>query len=677
MPEGEPCKRCGLPGVKHRVWHKPSPGCCALPPANHYVDTRKRPPVRYWGIDGEGQGRVVHRYVMLAACDEDGSEKLVTEAHSLSTVACLEFLLSLPGNSKFFAYSFMYDLTKMLVDLPNKTLYLLFHEELRQRTPKQRHLGPRPIQWGEYWLNLQRTKFSVRRGKHQVVIWDIWRFFQGKFVTALENWGLADNLESMRRMKEQRSEFDKLSKKEIRAYCWDECQRMGQLARKLVDAHDDCGLKLRNFYGAGSTGSALLNKLDIKTKRGDKPPEDMTHALACAFFGGRFENSIIGPYPGPVYSYDISSAYPYHITFLPCLQCGKWTRTTNSRDLEHATTAIVRYSYSNPGQSAWHPFPYRTSDGSICFPNGSSGWVWLKEYQAGKSLFPGVSFREAWVYRTSCDCRPFREFPNYYRERVRLGKEAAGIVLKLGMNSCYGKLAQSIGINPPFQSWVWAGMITAGCRAQVLELAARLESLDDLLMVATDGVYTSKRVSAPLPLDTGTSDLPKPLGGWEEKIVRKGIFAARPGIYFPLDPSEAELKEVRARGLGKSVLHACWSSIVDAYGRGEQHVLVDTVTRFCGAKSSISVRGIETGNLSFHRSPEYGQWVKRPIDLSFNPMPKRESVCDGRLKTRTVSGESAPYVRALSAVSPETIALKMAEIEAEEQPDGGDISDYF
>ena len=109
-------------------------------------------------------------------------------------------------------------------------------------------------------------------------------------------------------------------------------------------------------------------------------------------------------------------------------------------------------------------------------------------------------------------------------------------------------------------------------------------------------------------------------------------------------------------------------------------VRVANVTRFCGAKTSISKgrRGYsrahgETVVLpdgSEHAMPSYGQWIVRPVDMSFDPMPKREKLeKDGTLGLRSFAGfESLPYDRAL--ISKETVELKMAELEMSEQPDG-------
>lgn len=700
VPHGFPvCRRCHRPAIDHRVEHKANGDpChdCGLPESSHRSRPRigrasggkRRGPAVYWGIDGEGKGRERHKYVMLAAVDEFNRQQRCVQGEELSTAQCLEFLLDLPASGRYFAYSFLYDLSMMLKDLPTVSLYSLMHEELRQRPPQTRRLGPRPVKWGPYKLNLQRTKFSVERGNKRIVIWDIWRFFQDKFVAALRKWdiGTDEELKRMQLMKDQRGNFDRLSDNEVKEYCFDECAKMGQLARKLVNAHEAAGLSLRTFYGAGSSASAMLKLMGIKSHREDPELKD---AVARAFFGGRFENSIIGEVPGPVWGYDISSAYPYQLCFLPCLQHGRWELTRNRLRIDSARHAIIKYTLGPRQSDAWAPFPFRISEGkgkgSICFPAESGGgWIYRDEYVAGEKLFPNVAFEKAWIYQCDCSCEPFKRIPEYYLARLALGKEAAGIVLKLGMNSCYGKLAQSIGLNPPFQCWLWAGMITSGCRAQILEFMGQLSSLDALLMVATDGVYCRERVQTAVPRNTGTYEARdsdgklKPLGGWEEKLCEKGIFAARPGIYFPMHPTTDELKEVRARGVGKATLLECWETIVKGWKDGQTSVKVANVVRFQGAKTAISVKGLRASKVSYHRSNSFGQWVKRPIELSFNPLPKRADIQpNGALSLRNMAcAESAPYQRAIATQSEEALMLRAAELEAAEQADGGDFVEY-
>lgn len=663
----------------------------------------KNKTVRYVGIDGEGMGRDPHRYVLLAAGDEHGRHRWYTEnADGLTTDECLRFIVNLPTrNTRIYAYSFNYDLTKILADLDNERLYRLFRPELR--TQKKNIVawrvaaGPAAICWHGFSLNLVGSKFTVAYKDRKVTIWDIWKFYQGKFVTALIDWkiGTGEDQQSIERMKELRAVFEPSHSLEVREYCFSEVRHLAMLAHKLVTAHEDAGLKLTSFYGAGSTASAMLKLMGIREAL--RPtPTPMLHAVASAFFGGRFENSVLGEITEPVKNWDISSAYPYQMCFLPCLIHGTWKHTFDRNRLESARAACVEYTLcdSNVGKiEHWAPFPFRGGDGSICFPSRSGGgWVWLQEFLAGERYcekYPGaIKFMSAWVYESKCDCKPFAKIPYYYLERCRIGKEGAGIVFKLGPNSGYGKLAQSVG-SAIFQSWIWAGLITSGCRAQLLDLMNLFEDRSKILMLATDGLFgIGDGIFPPAPRDTGTSSTGKPLGGWECGDIPQGIFAARPGIYFPLRPTKADIKKIKGRGVGKGTILDNWKSIVEswrAYGVN-RIVTVKNIERFCGGKTSISYSPVRN---EFTRAaggigtkgqdlPKYGDWIGRRVEMSFDPMPKREGILpDGiHLKLRRMDPRipSAPYSKALR--SRERVALEQAVDEAWEQPDG-DLSDTW
>jgi hypothetical protein len=767
----------------------------------------------YIGIDGEGQtvGRGTHhmgdhRYVFLAAASEYDNHWHVENDSGLDTETCFDFLLkTVPTEQTMcFAYSFGYDLTKILVDIPDEKIYSLFRPDERIHTiimPNgKKYQEPKPISWRGYTINLQGSKFSLSTVYHgerkSIVLWDIFKFYQSKFVNALKDWkvGNPELHARMQAMKDKRSEFDKLPKEQVRSYCFEECACMATLSRKLVEAHEKVGLNLKSFYGAGSSASAMLGAMNIRDQIRGFPPE-MRDAIARAFFGGRFENSVIGQIDGTVYNYDISSAYPYQITFLPCLVHGRWEHTLKRKKLDDCRTAFVRYGLTGAPLDkrfgSWGPFPFRTSDGSICFPiESGGGWVGKEEYLAGERLFPHVVFNEAWIYKCDCDCQPFKRIPEFYKERIRIGKEGPGIVLKLGYNACYGKLAQSVG-GAIFASWIWASLITSGTRAQILDLLGMHKDWSNLLMIATDGVYTREKLEPPIPRDTDTWVLPcpledcacdackrekrakaaqaapavrlnenlphpqtvlfssdveqserlrnsplaapqvppsaqdtrshsdilraagiddknglarKPLGGWEEKVITKGVFVARPGIYFPMNPTDKELKDVRGRGVGKGVVLENWRKIVDhwekykldpleGYPNGKPCV-VSNVSRFCGAKSSISRsvrRVLDDGTIEWvygrangtgecaagcvHAGcghvPSYGQWIMRPVEMGFHPRPKRERLNpDGlTLEIRKFAFDllSAPYKKAIQ--SEEARELEAAKEELLEQPD--------
>lgn len=721
-PNGDPCEACGIAASKHRKRDRDRKEYNKQYNKQYNKKYQKTPKYResqntyrrrtrakrissgYIGIDGEGQGRLPHQYVMLAASDESGSYSSVVEAapgDRLTTKQCLDFILALPVKRyRIFSYSFNYDLTKLLQDLDNKSLYFLFRPELRQRHPSKAMLGPKPVYWGDYGLNLQGTKFTVQKGKKRVVIWDIFKFYQSKFVNALKDWkvGSDEMRAKMSLMKDKRSEFDKEDPDAVRAYCLEECKCIAELAHKLVDSHTTAGLKLTKFYGAGSSGAAMLTTMGIRDKM--KPaPDEMRDAVAAAFFGGRFENAYIGGFSEKLWSYDISSAYPYQTTFLPCLEHGTWSYSENENEVTIARLSLVQYRLlPNPRIRDWAPFPFREKDGSISFPATSGGgWVWSDEYKAGKRLYPNnVQFRRAWIYQSDCQCSPFEAIPKYYRHRLRIGKEGPGIVIKLAVNSCYGKLAQSVG-NAIFNSWIWAGIITSGCRAQILELLGLHRKRSNMLMVATDGVVSRERLKTPAPRDTGTNEAEddkgnitrKPLGGWEEKPMPNGIFMARPGIYFPLAPTDEQIKDIRGRGIGKGVVLDNWARIMKAWEEGGETAIVKVanVQRFCGAKTSISrsvVKGSNPFRWQYNRAnaqdgklPCYGDWVHREVNMSFNPMPKRLRVMpDGKrlqLRDFPLTQESVPYQKAL--MSKEALVLEAAKEIMMEQPDF-DFSDW-
>ena len=648
------CKRCQGPAWAHRKAQQRT-----------YSGNSVKPRDRIIGIDGEGKGRGPHLYTYLAAADEHGAHWSVANPEGLTTEQCFEFLLSLPSRALCFGFAFLYDLSKICQGMEDLPLYELFHEETRKRIVDGREVY-RPIRWRGYVVNYVNRRFTIERGSRRTVVWDIFRFFATKFTRALIDWKVADKdkLEAMERMKALRSKFDQLSPTEVETYCNEECDYLASLSRRLLDAHEDAGLRLTSFYGAGSTASAFLKRIDIKRHRGEVPAA-MRIAIASAFFGGRFEGAFVGPIKGPVRGWDISSAYPYQCANLPCLSCGHWRhRRAGYRggrlQLIRWTRPVTRHDSRN-----WGSLPVRLphgwnklSKGTIVFPLAAEGgWCWADEFNAALSLDPHLESIESWSYETDCTHLPFADIPGVYRERTRLGKDAKGLVLKLGLNSIYGKLAQSIGLSPPFQSWVWAGNITSGCRAQLLRLMDR-----NTLMVATDGLWTTDRTVLPeYPRDTGTSDLPKPLGGWEAKEFPRGVFIVRPGIYFPLEPTEDELESVRARGLGRRVVYEQWRRIVDAFDRGAREIKMGGVERFVGAKTGFS---IAKGKIK--RRPTFGEWIMHDIKGSFNARPKRtRRVGNELLPWPNVDVESIPYDKALSD---DAASLVIAEAMAEEQP---------
>lgn len=659
---------------------------------------------RYWvGVDGEGETigepwaldaetnacimtGEKHLYTSMSWRDANGNGKTIRNPGGLSTLECFEFLTSIPPEAKIMAYGFGYDLTKILEDMPTDDLYKLAHPHTRKSTVngKERFV---PIYWKGYFVDLFNTRFRVAKakiGRQGDLIPDTWRtvfdiskFYQCPFVTACERWdiGTEEERAEMRKMKEHRRNLGDYTNEEVDSYNNKECVWGAILAKKLDDAHKDIGIRLGSqYYGAGSTAKCLMKKWGVRNfvpGQNDNPelPPEVELAAAYAFFGGRFEISRRGKVTQHVYDLDIASAYPYQIAFLPCLVCGTWSLTKDIERVKEAQAAIVRYSLAplKGGRPVWGPYPFRDVDGTIPFPvESEGGWVYKDEYLAGAKIFKNVVFHKAWVYETRCKHRPFKQIPNIYLERLRIGKEAAGIVLKLGTNAVAGSIMQTVGERKYYCS-VWAGMITSGTRAQNLELMGQYERLEDLIMIATDGQWGLRLPELPKPVDTGTDievtektsgkKTRKPLGSWEKGDFPEGVFMARPGIYFPLGiQDEKGMKDLKARGIGVRTLFEHRDKLMNWYETkgGYPYQIYDEdpfrvisekrkpegIERFIGLRGGIitTEHDVPEGHQNWiaHRRPVYGLWSLQRRQISFESKPKREEGDGYNLETRSM-----------------------------------------
>jgi hypothetical protein len=564
---------------------------------------------RWVGVDGEGVGRKPHRYVLLACSDGD----YIEDRRGLSTADCLNFLLDLGTRDvRVCGYYLSYDWTKIFADLDDKALYALFRPEMRAKSNgafarvDYRHFQ---IHWlgGAVWLS---------DGKRRVTVWDLGKYSQGAFVTALKEWNIRPEVQAqIEAMKKRRSRFTFKEISRIRSYCFDECEALAELATAIEQAHIDADLKPRGWFGPGSTASVLLRRHEIHEKRGHIPPI-LLDPIARAFFGGRSEVSRSGYIEGPISSNDISSAYPYHASQLPCLEHGRWERVASERALTRKGVAhALIYGHIRNAPGAWAPLPVRLENGSIVFPtSGASGWWWRDEWLTARRGWKGLEFDHAYVLRCQCDCKPFAFMPEIFEKRLAIGKETgAGKILKLGMNSVYGKLAQTIG-GAQYASRAWAGMITSGTRAQVLDLMLRHKRLDNVLMIATDGLFSTEQHDADKVTDlSGKVYGNAVLGGWERED-HGSMTIIKAGMYWLGD------SKLRARGIGRDSLNAAKAILGGALVGGSEEVELAGRVVFGGAKSCVLA---SSNGVDVWRRDQYGQWFTMPTHVSLRPGPKR------------------------------------------------------
>jgi hypothetical protein len=494
-----------------------------------------------------------------------GDRELYT-GEPLTTWECLDFLCDCPPTREAIleGFSFGYDVTMILRDLPSvRRAHLLSDKE--QGDGKSRYTywaGDKARSDGFGIEYLKNNYFRVCRTRlHRVTIggeikvypraikgtsrtiYESFGFFQASFLKTLKAWnvGTPDVRAEIEANKAERGEVA-IGRRQ-RDYCAMECDLLAELMEQFREVcHDPAvNIRPRTWNGAGKLSAALHKShgtITAETLAELLAPEiqvglfDMANA---AYYGGRFEVTRVGAIRGPIFEDDIHSAYPAAMERLPCLEHGTW-RKASARQLSHLDPACHTFMaplrFSHSAKHAPHPggstggrsnvcgFPVRQKDGRLFWPMQGGGVYWSCEIAAAKKLGAQVGYAgPGWLYEQRCECRPFNWVCPLYEARRALGADLRGHPIKLAINGLYGKLAQRIG-HPKYANLIWAGLITALTRAQLMDAAAR--DPEAVIMFATDALFTTRSIPA---------DLGDGLGQWERKEHDR-LFIVQPGIYW-------------------------------------------------------------------------------------------------------------------------------------------------
>lgn len=585
-------------------------------------------------VDGEGgnveeEGTLFgtrHQYLSLRC----GPELLET-GKPLEWYECFGFLADQPKQMQYVAYFFDYDVTMMIRTLPEKIGRELINRHLRY----DEHGWSKPVTYGGFQFDyMPHKEFRVRRTgtKKWTVINDTGQFFQKAFHHTLVKWevGTEEEQAFILKGKNMRADFTGVTD-EIRAYNALECVLLEQLMTNFRSVCWETGYVPRKWQGPGFLASAMLEKHGVP-RREDIPilSNKSFRSLAQAtYYGGRFETTAVGPIPGPVYQYDINGAYVHLLRSLPCLTHGTWRRVRD-RPLGGLWFGEVHFDHDAP--RSLYNLPVRLKGGNIQFPKEGNGVYWSTELAAAEAAGTRTEFGGGWLYSTNCDCRWFDFVESYYQQRLALGKSAKGYVLKLAGNSVYGKIAQSIGY-APYANPIWAGLITAGCRAMLID--AYSQSPDTCYMLATDGLFMGERLSLPIS---------KSLGEWEETCHPDGIFIVQAGIYFAGDEPKSRGVEVGRINEMREEFQGQWEKFIRS--QGIDHTVSVEVNNFITAKQA----------LARNKWSLAGTWEKTTRDISFDWSVKRKrgiAIIDKRGVVRTMPHngaatlQSVPYGRAI------------------------------
>lgn len=555
-------------------------------------------PRRFIAIDGEGvtdPETGEHRYVLLSCGDKhlsnDGAH-LGFEEICTFLWACYE---ECPGVN-YVGFYLKYDFSQWLRTIPeNRGRALLSAEKIasRRRTAAP-HLPPFPVTyhgWDFDYLYGKRFKLRPYRPPAEpqlswLYINDAGPYFQSSFLKAIDPEGnpnpvcTPEEFALIAAGKKRRSsaEFDP----KMVEYNQLECTVLARLMSQLEGGMREEGLKPRRdqWHGPGQLAQMWLGK--IGAPKGERVreavPEPVREAARSAYFGGWFEIFWHGPVPGPSWSYDVNSAYPFIMSRLPCLLHGQWERhvTVNAGDngrlLTHKEKAallegfgLVRARLAGR-HSVVGAMQHRLPNRAILRPQQTEGWFWKGELAAAirAGFIAELRYFESWHYNP-CQCPPpLAPIADLYQGRLLIGKNSpAGKARKFIYNACAGKFQQSVG-QPAFGNPVYASAITSGCRAMMADcIALHPKGAPALLMVATDGVTFKSRHDG-LELD------PQKLGAWTE-TPHENLSLFMPGVYWD-DSSRARIAAAKdpvfkSRGIAAKDLARRVAAIDRAWAR--------------------------------------------------------------------------------------------------------------
>ena len=180
------------------------------------------------------------------------------------------------------------------------------------------------------------------------------------------------------------------------------------------------------------------------------PGKDMLD-MAQVYFGGRIEVTAHGDVPGPLYEYDLNSAYGAAMVEMPA-PGGEWVGIDTEGDAEPArdgktlpfSLSQCRWRMPPSRQCRLGPLPIRKADGAIHFPYRGTGVYWERELRAAE-LFGAIVKREkSWAYippsTKPSDPAMWKMVDFLYWARRDIGSMAKPI-----LPACYGKFMQHRG----------------------------------------------------------------------------------------------------------------------------------------------------------------------------------------------------------------------------------------
>jgi DNA polymerase type B, organellar and viral len=531
---------------------------------------------RFLAWDGEGSSvpnGEAQPYMLFG--NSDGQ---YVKMRQLRTRSCLNLILRSPKNCIHFGFAFGYDVNQILIDLSLAHLSRLAKTNRCRWKPDKLDKSC-PIYHLEY---IPGKWFRVSCEGVTRTIYDVFNFFNRALADVLDEYKIGTEVERkyLREQKLNRPHFTWDEINEVIEYWTLEGRLMVELMEYMRRLFNDAGFYPTSWHGPGALARQMLKNHGIRDCKLDtrKLAPAVWIAARYGFTGGRFQQWLAGLYEGDVYNYDIHSAYPYAIQFLPNLATGRFHHNlhVDRATIEAERFAIYHIRYdAHRLEKSIHSYHYknrprplfrRLKNNNVYWPDAVEGWYWSPEAELVKDD-PAATFVEAWEFEDD-GTRPLAFIADIYakREYHKALGNAIEYGFKLAMNSGYGQFAQRAGWKnqrppgpPPFHQLEWAGYVTSMCKAMVYKVATYAYDQGGLITIDTDGVFST----VPIPDHILPNGIGDGLGQWEEQKYQ-GILIWQNGFYWLKKGQEWSKARSRGAPRGKVPVEAAWEALESA-----------------------------------------------------------------------------------------------------------------
>ena len=432
------------------------------------------------------------------------SNEYLWNSKGLTSLECIDFLFNKSQKYNYF-FRIDYDVNMIIKDWSKKDIIKLYNGE--------------QVYYKGYTIIYYKDKIlSISKDKKRKRFFDVSNFFNTSLLNTIQILEIEltdEEKKFIELMKSNRSEFKLKDKDKIIEYSLLE----NKIGLKIVDKIYELipeELKTYNLYGSSVLANNFLNLKFIKGS--------FTFSIRIfgeAYFGGRMECFKIGKFKN-VYKYDINSAYPAVIKDLREPLFYEIKKYNKEKIVD---TNIYEVEFEHLDKFQIGTLPVRLKNGYLVFP------------MKGRGYYYGVELKQAIKRKVKVKIYNYLdiklgdklfsgEIEKYYKLRQELKKknDKRNLIIKILLNSIYGKFAQSTG-RPRFRNLYLAGYITSSVRAKLLE--ATYNKDNDIIFFATDGILSKCKLDLPISYE---------LGDWE-LINIKEAYVILSGVYKLIDSS--------------------------------------------------------------------------------------------------------------------------------------------